>query len=117
MPDSQITLTPSAIDAVARQIKKRDIPNTSLRLGVKGGGCSGFSYVIQFHDGEPGSRDMVFDYTSSDGSPVRIVVDPKSLLYLNGMTLEWEQTLMRQGFKFINPNEASSCNCGGSFSV
>jgi iron-sulfur cluster assembly protein len=59
----------------------------------------------------------VFEYQASDGTPVRVVVDPKSLLYLNGTVLEWEQTLMRQGFKFANPNEKSGCGCGHSFSV
>lgn len=57
------------------------------------------------------------DCTASDGTRVRVVVDPKSLLYLNGSVLEWEQTLMRQGFKFANPNQKSSCGCGTSFTV
>ena len=70
-----------------------------------------------FHDGPPRARDRVLDLTGSDGSKVRVVVDPKSLLYLAGTVLEWEQTLMRQGFKFVNPNEKSGCGCGSSFSV
>jgi iron-sulfur cluster assembly protein len=81
------------------------------------GGCSGFSYVIEFHDGAPRARDRVYDLTAVDGTPVRVVVDPKSLLYLNGSVLDWEQTLMQQGFKFVNPNEKSSCGCGHSFTV
>ena len=112
-----IAVSAQAVDAIARQIRKRGTPNTSLRLGLRGGGCSGFSYVIEFHDGPPRARDRVFDFVASDQSPVRVVVDPKSLLYLNGTTLEWEQTLMRQGFKFSNPNEKSGCGCGTSFSV
>ncbi|HLK38037.1 MAG TPA: iron-sulfur cluster assembly accessory protein [Polyangiaceae bacterium] len=112
-----ISLSPAAVDAIARQTKKRGTPDASLRLGIRGGGCSGFSYVIEFHDGPPHGRDRVFDYTAGDGTPVRVVVDPKSLLYLNGTVLEWEQTLMRQGFKFANPNEKSGCGCGTSFSV
>jgi iron-sulfur cluster assembly protein len=59
----------------------------------------------------------VFDFVATGGVAVRVVVDPKSLLYLNGTVLEWEQTLMRQGFKFANPNEKSGCGCGSSFSV
>jgi iron-sulfur cluster assembly protein len=112
-----ISVAPQAVDAIARQLKKRGTPEASLRLGIRGGGCSGFSYVIAFHDGPPHGRDRVYEYTSSDRTPVRVLVDPKSLLYLNGTVLEWEQTLMRQGFKFANPNEKSGCGCGSSFGV
>jgi iron-sulfur cluster assembly protein len=112
-----ISVTPKAVDAIARQMKKRGTMDSALRLGIRGGGCSGFSYVIEFHDGPPHARDRVFEMTASDGTPVRVVVDPKSLLYLNGTVLEWEQTLMRQGFTFQNPNEKSGCGCGHSFSV
>ncbi|HZU84919.1 MAG TPA: iron-sulfur cluster assembly accessory protein [Polyangiaceae bacterium] len=110
-------VSPGAVDAIARQLKKRGTPGAGLRVGIRGGGCSGFSYVIEFHDGPPHARDRVFEFTASDATPVRVVVDPKSLLYLNGTVLEWEQTLMRQGFKFANPNEKSGCGCGSSFSV
>jgi iron-sulfur cluster assembly protein len=76
-----------------------------LRLGVMGGGCSGLSYSIKF-DTRPRER--------FDG--VRVFVDPKSFVYLHGMTLDYEETLMRQGFNFINPNSSRSCGCGSSFS-
>lgn len=112
-----ITIAQSAIDAIAKQIEKRNVPGTALRVGIRGGGCSGFSYVIEFHDGEPHARDVVYDLTATDGTSVRVLVDKKSLLYLNGSTLEWEKTLMRQGFKFVNPNEKASCGCGTSFTV
>lgn len=112
-----IVITQGAVDAIGAQIKKRSVPDTALRVGIRGGGCSGFSYVIEFHDGAPHARDVVYDLVASDGSPVRVVVDKKSLLYLSGSTLEWEKTLMRQGFKFVNPNETSSCGCGTSFTV
>jgi iron-sulfur cluster assembly protein len=110
-------VSPQAVDAIARQMKKRGTPEAGLRLGIRGGGCSGFTYVIEFHDGEPRSRDRVFDHVASDGTKVRVVVDPKSLVYLNGTVLEWEQSLMRQGFKFANPNEKAGCGCGTSFGV
>lgn len=121
-PESQkaklgITVAQSAVDAIAKQIAKRNVPGTALRVGIRGGGCSGFSYVIEFHDGEPHARDVVYDLEATDGSGVRVLVDKKSLLYLNGSTLEWEKTLMRQGFKFVNPNEKASCGCGTSFTV
>ena len=112
-----IVITQGAVDAVATQIENRGVTGTALRVGIRGGGCSGFSYVIEFHDGEPRPRDVVYDLTSTSGGAVRVVVDKKSLLYLNGSTLEWEKTLMRQGFKFINPNEKSNCGCGTSFTV
>lgn len=112
-----IVITQSTVDAVGAQIAKRDVPGTALRVGIRGGGCSGFSYVIEFHDGAPRARDVVYDLKATDGSDVRIVVDKKSLLYLNGATFDWEKTLMRQGFKFVNPNEKSSCGCGTSFTV
>jgi iron-sulfur cluster assembly protein len=112
-----ITISPKAVDAIARQMGKRGTPEASLRVGIRGGGCSGFSYVIEFHDGPPHARDRVFDLVASGGTNVRVVVDPKSLLYLNGAVLDWEQTLMRQGFKFVNPNEQTGCGCGTSFSV
>jgi iron-sulfur cluster assembly protein len=81
-----------------------------LRLGVMGGGCSGLSYSIKF-DTRPRERDRIYKF---DG--VRVFVDPKSFVYLHGMTLDYEETLMRQGFNFINPNSTRSCGCGSSFS-
>ncbi len=109
----------AAIEAVRKNIAKRGTPaeTTALRVGIRGGGCSGFSYVIEFHDGPPRARDRVMDFTSEDGTPVRVLVDPKSLIYLNGSTLDWEKTVMQQGFKFRNPNEKTSCGCGTSFTV
>lgn len=107
-----ISLTPKAVEMAKKQLEKRGTPAAAIRLGLKGGGCSGFSYVIEFADGEPRERDRVFEF---DG--VRVVVDPKSLIYLAGTVLDWEQTLMRQGFKFQNPNEKQGCGCGHSFSV
>jgi iron-sulfur cluster assembly protein len=112
-----ISVAPGAVDAIARQMHKRGTPEASLRVGIRGGGCSGFSYVIEYHDGPQHERDHRVDCVASDGSKVRVLVDPKSLLYLNGSELVWEQTLMHQGFKFTNPNEKSSCGCGSSFTV
>lgn len=82
-----------------------------LRLGVMGGGCSGLSYAIKFDKG-PRERDRIFEFEG-----VRVFIDPKSFVYLHGMTLDYEETLMRQGFTFHNPNSARSCGCGTSFSV
>jgi iron-sulfur cluster assembly protein len=114
---ASLEVTAKAVEAIKKQIAKRGVPETSLRVGIRGGGCSGFSYVIEFHDGAPRSRDRVYDFVAADGTPVRVLVDPKSLLYLNGSELDWEQTVMQQGFKFRNPQEKSSCGCGHSFTV
>src|SRR5271165_4441561 len=91
-----LSVSPQAVDAIARQLHKRGTAGASLRIGIRGGGCSGFAYVIEFHDGPPHARDRVLEFLATDGSPVRVVVDPKSLVYLNGTVLDWEQTLMRQ---------------------
>lgn len=81
-----------------------------LRLGVQGGGCSGLTYNIRF-DSQPRERDRIFQFDD-----VRVFVDPKSYIYLHGMVLDWEESLMKQGFNFINPNSQKSCGCGTSFS-
>jgi iron-sulfur cluster assembly protein len=106
-----VTLSPRAIVKAREALAKRGTPDAYLRLGVKGGGCSGFSYVIEFAD-EARPRDHVLTF---DG--VKVVVDPKSLVFLNGTTLDYEVKLMQHGFKFVNPNEKSACGCGESFTV
>ena len=107
-----VTLTAEAITGAKAALAKRGTPESAIRLGIKGGGCSGFSYVIEFDDNPPRDRDRVYEF---DG--VRVVIDKKSLIYLAGSVLDFEKTLMRQGFKFRNPNEATSCGCGTSFTV
>lgn len=107
-----ISISPVAAEQVVKQLEKRGTPNAYLRLGIKGGGCSGFSYVLQYEDNLPREKDVVFEEHN-----VKIVVDKKSLVYLNGSTLDWETSLLKRGFKFVNPNEKSTCGCGHSFSV
>ena len=105
-------ISPKAAEQVKKQLVKRNTPDSYLRLGIKGGGCSGFSYVLQFEDTSPTVKDLIFEMEG-----VRIIVDSKSIIYLNGSTLDWEQTLMNQGYKFVNPQEKSKCGCGTSFTV
>lgn len=107
-----LQLTERAIKRIRVAMEKEGVSpeEGGLRLGVMGGGCSGLSYSIKF-DTRPRERDRIYDF---DG--VRVFVDPKSFLYLHGMTLDYEETLMRQGFNFINPNSSRSCGCGSSFS-
>jgi iron-sulfur cluster assembly protein len=111
-PSQGLQLTERAIKRVRIAMAKEGVSpeEGGLRLGVMGGGCSGLSYSIKF-DTRPRERDRIYDF---DG--VRVFVDPKSFLYLHGMTLDYEETLMRQGFNFINPNSTRSCGCGSSFS-
>ena len=120
-----IQLTVRALKRIRVAMAKEGIaPDAGgLRLGITGGGCSGLSYNIRF-DTQPRDRDRTFIFgagleTPNDPSgaqPVKIFVDPKSFLYLAGMVLDFEETLMRQGFNFINPNSTKSCGCGSSFS-
>jgi iron-sulfur cluster assembly protein len=107
-----LQVTDRAVKKIRSAMAKEGIApeEGGLRLGVTGGGCSGLSYAIKF-DTRPRERDRIYEF---DG--VRVFVDPKSFLYLHGMTLDYEETLMRQGFNFINPNSSRSCGCGSSFS-
>ena len=109
-----VELTPRAVARVRSAMAKEGISAAEggLRLGILGGGCSGLSYTIRF-DTQPRDRDRVFTYEGD----VRVFIDPKSFIYLNGMVLDYEETLMRQGFNFINPNSKKSCGCGSSFTA
>jgi iron-sulfur cluster assembly protein len=111
-PSKGIKITEKALSRVRAALAKENISPTEggLRLGVQGGGCSGLSYVIRFENG-PAERDRIFQF-----GDVRVFVDPKSFLYLHGMVVDYEETLMRQGFVFNNPNAQKSCGCGSSFS-
>ncbi len=110
---ASLQVTPNAVKRIRAILAKEGISAEvgGLRLGVKGGGCSGLSYAIEF-DEQPREGDNIFAFGG-----VRVFVDPKSFVYLKGMTLDYEETLMRQGFNFLNPNSQRSCGCGSSFSV
>jgi len=106
-----ITLTDNAVTEVKRllQLEKKD--GWGLRVGVVGGGCSGLSYTLAFEE-EPKKSDTVEDM---DG--VKVYIDPKSYLFLNGITLDYSTDLLNGGFRFNNPNAARTCSCGSSFSA
>jgi iron-sulfur cluster assembly protein len=112
-----IQVTEKALKRIRSAMAKEGVSaeQGGLRVGITGGGCSGLSYNIRF-DSQPRERDRVYVY-SQDGDRVQIFVDPKSFLYLSGMTLDFEETLMRQGFNFINPHSTKSCGCGSSFTA
>jgi iron-sulfur cluster assembly protein len=111
-PGKGIQVTDNAIKKIRSAMSKENVSpeQGGLRLGVQGGGCSGLSYNIRF-DTQPRERDRVFQFED-----VRVFVDPKSFIYLHGMTLDYQETLMQQGFVFVNPNSTKSCGCGSSFS-
>jgi len=107
-----ISITERALKEVRRIIDEQSLPaETVLRVGVKGGGCSGFSYSLGFDD-TVHDTDQI-----SETEGVRVVCDPKSFLYLNGTEVDFEESLMGRGFKFGNPNASKTCGCGESFSV
>jgi iron-sulfur cluster assembly protein len=107
-----VSITPAAIKAAKDQLSKRSTgQNDFLRLGITGSGCHGYSYALSFTDKQY-ERDLSFDF---DG--LKVLIDSKSMLYLAGSTLDYETSLMKKGFKFINPHATSSCGCGDSFGV
>jgi len=107
---SIVTLTPAAQTEVKRLIDAENKPGLGLRLGVKGGGCSGFSYKLEFDQKKEG--DIVVDYPE-----VKVYLDRKSTIYLRGITLDHQKGLAGKGFVFHNPNATNTCGCGESFSV
>jgi iron-sulfur cluster assembly protein len=106
----EIQVTQKAIQKIRQAFEKEGVSG-GLRLGVLGGGCSGLSYQFKF-DAKSRPTDRIFEF---DG--VKVLVDPKSMLYLNGMTLDYKESLMQSGFVFENPNAQKSCGCGTSFSA
>lgn len=107
---SQIYVTPKAVEKIRAALAKEGLKG-GLRLGILGGGCSGLTYQFKFGS-EPRPKDHVFEFQD-----VKVFVDPKSMLFLDGMTLDYRESLMQSGFVFHNPHATKSCSCGTSFSV
>lgn len=106
-----ITLTEKAADEVRRVKEEQNFgEDLFLRIGVAGGGCSGFSYTLGFDKEFDGTKDSKYDMHGVD-----VVVDKKSALYLDGTTVDWYDGLEKRGFTFDNPNAVKSCGCGSSF--
>ena len=110
---SVVILSESAAREINNIIKQQELDASKIRLrvGVKGGGCSGFSYLLDLTESQKDS-DELFEHHG-----IKIIVDPKSLLYLNGTTIDFKDEIMGRGFVFGNPNATSSCGCGSSFSA
>ncbi|NGZ10433.1 MAG: iron-sulfur cluster assembly accessory protein [Nitrospira sp. LK70] len=106
-----ISLTDAALKEVKRLITVQGIEEGGLRLGVKGGGCSGLSYTINFDD-KIGQHDQVYEING-----IKVIVDAKSAIYLQGTQLDYQKDLMGGNFKFLNPNANKTCGCGESFSA
>jgi iron-sulfur cluster assembly protein len=109
-----ITLTETAAKQIKDIIQQQNLPGdqTKLRVGVKGGGCSGFSYMLDLTEEAVGETD---EQMESNG--VQILIDNKSLLYLEGTEIDFKDDVIQSGFVFKNPNATSSCGCGSSFSA
>ena len=120
-----VTVTDTAAREIESIIKQQnlDAEKIHLRVGVKGGGCSGFSYLLDLTEVQKDSDERwSYDYTLKDDEnerevSINVVCDPKSYLYLNGTSIDFKDELMGRGFVFNNPNATSSCGCGSSFSA
>jgi iron-sulfur cluster assembly protein len=110
-PRGSISLTPAAIEWVKRARSKEGKDGTALRLGVKAGGCSGFSYFMGFTTARR-ANDLVLEY---DG--LTVYVDPRSLEYLDGTVVDYERGMLNTGIQFKNPRVKKACGCGDSFSI
>jgi len=106
-----VILTPNAVAKVKEIMAQQDPAPAGLRIGVVGGGCSGFSYSMNFENAA-GMMDKVFNFDD-----LKVFVDATSLMYLNGCVVDYLETLEAAGFKFENPNVKSTCGCGSSFNV
>ena len=107
-----IQVTPKAVEKIRQTAAKYGVAEGGgLRLGVQGGGCSGLSYLFRF-ESKQRSTDNVYEFEG-----VKIFIDPKSLAYLKGVTLDYRESLIHSGFFFENPNAKKSCGCGTSFTV
>lgn len=108
-----VILSEAAAKEIGRIIQDQelDAAKVCLRVGVKGGGCSGFSYILDLTESKK-ETDEIFEQHG-----IRIICDPKSLLYLNGVTINFRDEIMGRGFVFDNPNASGTCGCGSSFSA
>ena len=115
-PERTINVTPKAVEKIKVAFAKEGVSGGGLRLGVLGGGCSGLSYQFKY-DAKPRARDHVFEFGDEATGKVQVYVDPKSMLYLDGLTLDYKESLIYSGFSFDNPHASKSCGCGTSFTA
>ena len=106
-----VAVSDKAVAEIKKAAAGRTTPPKGLRVGIRGGGCTGFSYLFEWSDTDPRAEDKVLSF--EDGA-VRVFVDPKSYVFLDGSTLDFATTLMARGFKWVNPNVKGTCGCGES---
>ena len=112
-----ILITNDAIEQISNLLKGQS-DKKALRVGVRSGGCSGMSYTMDFiGDNEINPDDKIYDYSLNTDQTFQVVCDPKSLLYIYGMQLDFSKELIGGGFNFVNPNASQTCGCGSSFAV
>ena len=112
-----ILITNDAIEQISNLLKGQS-DKKALRVGVRSGGCSGMSYTMDFiGKNEINPDDKVYDYSLKADQSFQVVCDPKSLLYIYGMQLDFSKELIGGGFNFVNPNASQTCGCGSSFAV
>ena len=112
-----ILITNDAIEQISLLLTNQTHKKV-LRVGVRSGGCSGMSYTMDFiGSDEINSDDKIYDYSLSSEQSFKVVCDPKSLLYIYGMQLDFSKELIGGGFNFVNPNASQTCGCGSSFAV
>ena len=112
-----ILITNSAIQQISNLIKNQT-DKKALRVGVRSGGCSGMSYTMDFiNENQINDEDKIYDYSLNNDQFFQVVCDPKSLLYIYGMQLDFSNELIGGGFNFTNPNASQTCGCGSSFAV
>ena len=112
-----ILITNDAIEQISNLLKDQS-NKKALRVGVRSGGCSGMSYTMDFiGNNEINPDDKVYDYSLKADQSFQVVCDPKSLLYIYGMQLDFSKELIGGGFNFVNPNASQTCGCGSSFAV
>ena len=111
-PVDTIHISGRAAKVMRQQLERRGTPNAAIRFGIRGGGCTGFSYMFQFEDGGPRKSDTVVETDSG----VAVYVDPKSMRLIKGTTIDFETGIRGHGFRFDNPNVSNSCGCGESIS-
>jgi len=106
-----IEVTARAVEEIKKAAGKRATPPKALRVGIRGGGCTGFSYLFEWSDVEARPEDKVLEFESGQ---VKVFIDPKSYLFLDGSTLDYATSMMARGFKWTNPNVKGTCGCGES---
>ena len=106
-----IAVTDKAVAAIKKASESRASRPKGLRVGIRGGGCTGFSYLFEWADTDPRPEDKVLSF---EDNQVRVFIDPKSYLFLDGSTLDYATSMMARGFKFVNPNVKGTCGCGES---